>query len=97
MGGFGALRIGVKYHQTYRGVSGHSSITALDQMALAVGEPLENYRQEDAVNESVWATVQAGRDHRPAVRFDCGRGDVLIEQNPAGLDFVVRISLFITR
>lgn len=81
MGGFGALRIGAKYHPNYRGISGHSSITALDQMTLFVEEPLENYRQEDAMNKSVLETVLENRDHLPALRFDCGQDDLLIEQN----------------
>lgn len=81
MGGFGALRIGVKCHQNYRGVSGHSSITALDQMPLFVEEPVESYRQENEIDESVWATILNNRDHLPAIRFDCGTDDILIEQN----------------
>ena len=51
MGGFGALRIGIKYHHLFSGISGHSSITSLEQMALFVEEHLDNYRQADQTNE----------------------------------------------
>src|SRR5690348_3949822 len=32
MGGFGALRIGTKYHQQFKGAAAHSAITNLEQM-----------------------------------------------------------------
>ncbi len=38
MGGFGALRIGAKYHQRFRGMAGHSSVTELGQMSKFVEE-----------------------------------------------------------
>ena len=38
MGGYGALRIGAKYPNTFNGISGHSSITDIPQMKLFVEE-----------------------------------------------------------
>lgn len=89
MGGFGALRIGAKYgRDLFAGISGHSSITHFDQMAMFVEEPLESYgiAEED---RSVLETVLRNRMMLPPLRFDCGTSDQLIEFNRelyAGLD-----------
>lgn len=81
MGGFGALRIGAKYGSRFRGVSGHSSITSLGQMALFVEEDLRNYQQPSKVEEDVLETIVKHRDTLPPLRFDCGADDPLIEYN----------------
>ncbi len=81
MGGFGALRIGAKYGPRFRGVSGHSSITSLGQMALFVEEDLRNYHQPASVDEDVLETIIKYRNSLPPLRFDCGSADQLIEYN----------------
>ncbi len=81
MGGYGALRIGAKYPETFDGISGHSSITDLPQMSLFVEEDLELYAQEYKTNESVFALMQQNKDVLPPFRFDCGEDDILIAHN----------------
>ncbi|WP_276167033.1 alpha/beta hydrolase [Zobellia alginiliquefaciens] len=81
MGGFGALRLGVKYADRFKAISGHSSITDVEQMNLFVEEPLENYNQENATENSVWGQIDQNRGQLPKLRFDCGREDQLIEFN----------------
>ncbi len=81
MGGFGALRLGSKYNQLFKGISAHSSITNLQQMEKFVEEPLQTYKQEAAVDEDVFETVLKNKDQLPPLRFDCGRDDLLIEEN----------------
>ena len=81
MGGFGALRIGAKYPEKFQAISGHSSITSLDQMALFVEEPLDGYRQADKTDEGVFLTMEKNKDRLPPIRFDCGKEDLLIEYN----------------
>lgn len=81
MGGFGALRIGAKYGAKFKGISGHSSITNLEQMKLFVEEDVSSLAQADQVDTDVLATFQRYRDHLPSIRFDCGRNDQLIEYN----------------
>ncbi len=81
MGGFGALRIGIKYHEKFSGVSGLSSITVLDEMKLFVEEDLSLYKQEDAENNSIIETIKKYRKNLPPFRFDCGNEDLLIEGN----------------
>lgn len=83
MGGFGALRIGSKYgREVFSAISAHSSITEFTQMDRFVEEPLESYgvRAEDA---SVLETALTHKERLPALRFDCGVDDLLIEDNRA--------------
>lgn len=81
MGGFGALRIGIKYWNTFDAVSGHSSITSLPQMKLFVEEGLENYSQPDNTDEDVFQTIIRYRENLPPIYFDCGDADQLIDYN----------------
>lgn len=81
MGGYGALRVGAKYPKTFSGISGHSSITDVPQMEIFVEEGLENYKQEETTNESVFQLMEKNRALLPPVRFDCGEDDELIEYN----------------
>jgi enterochelin esterase-like enzyme len=82
MGGYGALRLGAKHARRFTGVSGHSSITHHRQLSRFVEEPLASYRATPEEEESgvlYWMKMQRGS--LPAVRFDCGLGDDLIEEN----------------
>lgn len=81
MGGFGALRIGAKYGVRFRGISGHSSITNLEQMPLFVEEEQANYVQENKMDEDVFETIKKYRNYLPSLRFDCGSTDRLLEFN----------------
>ncbi len=81
MGGYGALRIGLKYASKFIAVSGHSSITAFDQMTLFVEEPLEAYDNLKDEPNSVIETVLNQKEKLPRFRFDCGSTDLLIEHN----------------
>lgn len=80
MGGFGALRLAAKYSQKYKAVSGHSSITHFEQMKRFVAEDLSvcGVKVED---HSVLETILGSRDSLPAIRFDCGTEDPLLEYN----------------
>ncbi|NJB83435.1 alpha/beta hydrolase [Wenyingzhuangia aestuarii] len=81
MGGFGALRIGLKHHDKFSGVSGLSSITVLDEMKLFVEEDLEEYQQDEVTQTSVLQTALTHKNNLPKFRFDCGFDDELIEGN----------------
>ena len=79
MGGFGALRLGAKYPARFKGISGHSSITHLQQMGQFVEEPLERYGTIEGPSVLHW--MVKNKSSLPPVRFDCGKTDVLIEYN----------------
>ena len=81
MGGFGALRIGAKYGSIFKGASGHSSITNLQQMKLFVEEDVTAYYQALKVDEDLFLAFKLYSDNLPPLRFDCGTSDKLIDFN----------------
>ena len=81
MGGFGAFKIGVKHHDTFTAIAAHSSITNVKQMKFFVEENIENYKQEDSTEEDVLATILKYKERLPAISFDCGITDPLLEDN----------------
>ncbi|WOO40618.1 alpha/beta hydrolase [Rubellicoccus peritrichatus] len=81
MGGFGALRLGAKYHDRYKAFAGHSSITSLDQMPLFVEEPMEAYPAVEGIDRNVVDAILANCDSIGPFRFDCGVDDLLIKHN----------------
>ena len=80
MGGYGALRLGAKYHETYKAFSGLSAITSLEQMPMFVEEDITNYKQSNDA-EDVFQTIKSNKDSIGPFRFDCGKEDILIEHN----------------
>jgi putative tributyrin esterase len=84
MGGYGALRLGAKYADRFSGISAHSAITEISEMAEFLEEPLSDYLQSASREEL--SPIYWLRKHRgmlPELRFDCGIGDKLIEGNRA--------------
>ena len=80
MGGFGALRIGAKYPDRFRGIAGHSSITHFQQLKQFVEEDLSSY----CANPEDWSVLETmlrNKAQLPPIRFDCGTEDILIEHN----------------
>lgn len=80
MGGFGALRIGAKYADRFRAVSGHSSITEFDQLKDFVEERPGSYTSLEE-DRSVADTIIRTRSSLPPIRFDCGTEDPLLAAN----------------
>ena len=80
MGGYGALSLGSRFPRRFRAISGHSSITRLEQMAQFVEEPLSDYTAE-CQTSNVIDSMLANKDLLPPIRFDCGNVDELIEAN----------------
>lgn len=81
MGGFGALRLGIKYSEKFKAISAHSSITDITQMPLFVEESTKNYEQEDKLENSVLGVLKKYGSAVPKIRFDCGTEDDLITHN----------------
>lgn len=81
MGGFGALRLGIKYAAKFKAISAHSSMTDIAQMPLFVEELTENYTQEDALENSVLGVLKKYGGNIPKLRFDCGSEDELLLRN----------------
>lgn len=83
MGGFGALRLGAKYSTRFAAAAGHSSITHIRDMWRFIKDPPEVYGDLDEGDQSVLYWMRRNRATLPAVRFDCGVEDILIEGNRA--------------
>jgi len=81
MGGFGALRLGMKYAERVKGISAHSSVTRVEELGRFVNEPLEEYQASGAENVSILHWAATNRAALPPIRFDCGREDSLLEAN----------------
>jgi len=80
MGGYGALLLGAKYPDIFQAISGHSSITKLEQMRQFVEEPMSAYTSESET-PNVIEVMKTNQDRLPALRFDCGVTDSLIAPN----------------
>jgi len=80
MGGFGALRLGAKYADRFRGISAHSAITDFAQMGLFIEEDGAAFGTAAEDHSALGAIVGAGRT-LPPLRFDCGIEDELLEAN----------------
>ncbi len=81
MGGYGAMRLGGRYPQHFRGFAGHSSITALEQLSQFVEEPASDYAQDEPQDGSVLAQLIKNKALLPPFRFDCGLDDELLVAN----------------
>lgn len=78
MGGYGALSLGLKYPDQFKGISAHSPITAFENFKSFVEEDWD----ESSVKgfESI-IDIARKAESIPPIRFDCGREDELFEAN----------------
>jgi enterochelin esterase-like enzyme len=81
MGGYGALRLGVKYPEQFSAISAHSSITRIEDMAQFVDTPLSFYDCADAKETNILYWAEKSATVLPPIRFDCGTDDTLLESN----------------
>lgn len=82
MGGFGALRIGAQWGDRVKAVSGHASITHLDQIAPFFKTAATNpYQLRPGVAPSVLELFLRHRNRLPAIRFDVPTNDHLLQPN----------------
>ena len=80
MGGYGALRLGVKNAAIFTAASGHSSITKLEQMTQFVRTSIDEFKAHN-LDLDIIDCIQKHKDNLPAIRFDCGTEDTLIDAN----------------
>jgi enterochelin esterase-like enzyme len=83
MGGFGALRLGAKYPDRFRGISAHSSVTTLGRLAEAMAEPLDALPGFGRPDGTALHWLETNATRLPPLRFDCGTGDHLLAGNRA--------------
>ena len=77
MGGFGSLRLGLKYPERFASVWAHSSaVWSLEEMAE------RGHSFPTDIDGDVYALAEAAKEKKlPVISFDCGTEDFLIEQN----------------
>ncbi|MEM6377999.1 MAG: alpha/beta hydrolase-fold protein [Bacteroidota bacterium] len=80
MGGYGALTLGARFPEKFKAISAHSAITALNQMPSFVEEPLTDYTTFTTQNKAIDLIIE-NQAKLPALRFDCGIQDDLIDAN----------------
>jgi enterochelin esterase-like enzyme len=83
MGGYGALRLGMKYAPKVKGISAHSAVTRLEDLKAFVSDPIGEYLASGAENTDIAYWAQTNRAMLPPIRFDCGREDSLLASNQA--------------
>lgn len=80
MGGYGAFRVGIRYPQTYIGISGHSSVTDIRHLTRFVEEDWSFWDAGNEVN-SIEQIILENVERVPPFRFDCGLQDELLQDN----------------
>jgi S-formylglutathione hydrolase FrmB len=76
MGGYGAMRLGLKYPDRFCSIWGHSSAFMIDEFLDP--DLIQNLEDADPYRH---AEALARRNDRPVISFDCGIDDRLIEHN----------------
>lgn len=82
MGGYGALRLGAKHADRFRGFSGLSSITRFEELGnFFENADLSRLRAGGGVEENAIDVLLENRHRLPPFRFDCGLADALLPAN----------------
>jgi len=79
MGGYGAMKLGLKYPELFGSVAAHSSALEIDRFYTA--PDLQGIFPSPPCPEDDPFTLAARAGAKPAIRFDCGADDFLIEEN----------------
>ena len=80
MGGYGALSLGGRFPEKFKAISGHSSITKLEQMQLFTDDSVDEYIKESKTPNLI-DILKKNKTSLPPIRFDCGVNDSLFEAN----------------
>jgi putative tributyrin esterase len=81
MGGYGAMRLGMKYAPRIQGISAHSSITHVSQLPKFIPYPVEAFLHAGELDTDLLHWAKVNRGHLSPLRFDCGTEDSLLEAN----------------
>lgn len=81
MGGYGALRLGAKFAKRFSGISAHSSITQIQDLAIFTDTPLNQYHTVDPNEPDILFWCEKNKNYMPPLRLDCGTDDELIQSN----------------
>lgn len=99
MGGYGALRLGLGYPDTFASVNSHSGALMHARKAQTVMDPAEfrrifGPRPENTDHDLVHLTQKARRAGKlPRIRIDCGTEDFLLQENRQFHDVLQRMKV----
>lgn len=79
MGGYGAIRLGLKYPERFTSIYAHSSVIVL--RSVRDSDAVLTQEQRADMNLETYADLTALRSDRPRLSFDCGTEDPLLDQN----------------
>ena len=79
MGGYGAVRLGLKHPDRFSSIHAHSATFRIEEAV----DPVDATLVEDAGDSDVYCHAEAiaMRNERPVVAFDCGLDDRFVEHN----------------
>jgi S-formylglutathione hydrolase FrmB len=93
MGGYGAVKLGLKHHEMFASVNSHSGALAILQQDWAKTDGIKDIAGEleriygktykDGPEDPFGILNRIDHGRVPALRIDCGKGDFLLEQNRA--------------
>lgn len=112
MGGYGALRNGLKYHETFGCIAGLSAAMVVDDMAQRTNDSPRFMERRDFAEHAfgdlskvqgsdrdpAWLAQQlaASGAPRPRIYLTCGTSDALLEKNRAMRDTLRAVGLDVT-
>ncbi|HWV24803.1 MAG TPA: alpha/beta hydrolase family protein [Thermomicrobiales bacterium] len=89
MGGYGAMRLGLKYADRFASIWSHSSVFLLDEDQL----DRSMLKEPDEVDIFAIADRVKASGNAPVISFDCGRDDRLVDDNRAFHEHLQAIGL----
>jgi len=84
MGAFGAYHLGLRHHDVFGILAGHSGFYKAESLFLGIRVPRRRlFSSDDAVKQvsPMELVEKISRHDLPALRFDCGTDDSLLEEN----------------
>lgn len=91
MGGYGAVKLGLKHHEMFGSINSHSGAVGIVQEDWSKNERIKDIRDElerifgkdhkDGPEDPFGLVQRLDHGRIPPMRIDCGKGDFLLEQN----------------
>ncbi|MCO5215497.1 MAG: alpha/beta hydrolase-fold protein [Thermomicrobiales bacterium] len=88
MGGYGSMRLGLKYPQMFASIWSHSSKIEFDDLKLTGA-----FADPEDIDIRTHARARKAEGNAPVITFDCGVDDFLIEENRRYHAFLNEIDL----
>jgi S-formylglutathione hydrolase FrmB len=89
MGGYGAIKLGIKHHEMFASVNSHSGAVGImhDPERVKTLQPefarIFGKSPEDGPDDPFALVKSVDHGRLPAMKLDCGTGDFLLEENRA--------------